>query len=161
MNKITLFFLLSIFAFSCKNNKKETEQEILSAYIEKLNKAADTLYSKTNGIYFIDKNLVKQDSIKPEIGDSVYLKYTGYILTKDALKSFIKVVADTPDVYIYKQESVIPGWERGIGMMSKNRPVTLIIPSDLAYGNRNEGMIPAFSTLVFDVEMLKLIKAVK
>jgi FKBP-type peptidyl-prolyl cis-trans isomerase FkpA len=162
MKKKFLLIFITLWALSCKKNREETETTILSAYIETLNTKNDTLYGKTDGIYFIDTNVHIQNLIKPEAGDTVYLKYTGYFLKANSvLDTFIDVRAEQPDIYVYQKESVIPGWERGVGMMSPNRPVKLIIPSDLAYGNRNEGIIPAYSSLVFDAEILKIIKAVK
>jgi FKBP-type peptidyl-prolyl cis-trans isomerase FkpA len=49
---------------------------------------------------------------------------------------------------------VIPGWDEGIAMMKKGGQAILIIPSTIAYGDRDMGDIPPYSTLVFDIELL-------
>jgi len=49
---------------------------------------------------------------------------------------------------------VIPGWTEGLQLMVVGEKTRLFIPSDLAYGNRNMGVIGPGSTLIFDVELL-------
>jgi hypothetical protein len=159
MKKI-LYLSFSILIFlSCKNSRKETEMEILTKYIEYYNGLVDTSFVKSDGIYFIDTLPHIFEPVKPQTGDSVILAYTGYILNAgNSLQQFITVDTLNPDTYIYKKESVIEGWERGVGMMSANRKIVLIIPSDLAYGKHSAGLIPPYSTLVFEIEIRKLIK---
>ena len=49
---------------------------------------------------------------------------------------------------------VIAGWDEGIQMMSKGEKGVLYIPFYLAYVDRQAGIIPPFSTLVFEVELV-------
>jgi FKBP-type peptidyl-prolyl cis-trans isomerase len=56
---------------------------------------------------------------------------------------------------------VIPGWEKGISLLRQGDKATLIIPPDLAYGDRTVGDIPANSVLYFDVEIVDLKPAPK
>lgn len=51
----------------------------------------------------------------------------------------------------------IPGFEEGIASMRKGEISRFIIPSTLGYGSRGvRGRIPAFATLIFDVELLDM-----
>ena len=53
---------------------------------------------------------------------------------------------------------VIKGWTEALQMMPVGSKWELYIPQDLAYGSRNSGKIKPFSTLVFEVELLEIVK---
>lgn len=51
---------------------------------------------------------------------------------------------------------VIAGWTEGLQIMVVGEKTRLFIPSQLGYGNRSAGSIPAGSVLIFDVELLAI-----
>jgi FKBP-type peptidyl-prolyl cis-trans isomerase len=53
---------------------------------------------------------------------------------------------------------VVKCWVEGIGLMKPGGKAKLYCPSEIAYGDRPNGEIPAGATLVFDVELLEIVK---
>jgi FKBP-type peptidyl-prolyl cis-trans isomerase len=54
------------------------------------------------------------------------------------------------------QNQVIPGWDEGLQLMSEGDEFKFIIPYKLAYGPQGNGPIPAYSSLVFEVKLIKV-----
>jgi FKBP-type peptidyl-prolyl cis-trans isomerase len=92
----------------------------------------------------------------PEQGQTVVVHYTGWLT--DGKKFDSSVDRGQPFEFQIGVGQVIQGWDQGVLSMKIGGKRKLIIPPDLAYGNRDvgEGLIPANSTLVFEVELLDL-----
>ena len=55
------------------------------------------------------------------------------------------------------QHKVLVGLEEGVGLMRVGEKARLVIPYTLAYGDTDYGNIPAFTNLIFDVELLEVL----
>jgi peptidylprolyl isomerase len=87
-------------------------------------------------------------------GDTVEVHYTGWL--RDGTKFDSSVERDEPLMFILGQGMVIKGWDEGIALLKEGGKARLIIPPSLGYGDRAIGQIPSNSTLLFDVELVKV-----
>jgi FKBP-type peptidyl-prolyl cis-trans isomerase len=120
--------------------------------------------------YVIKKPSVKA---KPVKGDTVMVNYIGKTLEGKVFDSSIEMEAKKaglqqpgrtyePISVVLGQNSVIPGWEQGLLLLNEGSRASFIIPSDLAYGPQGAGEdIKPFSTLIFDLEIVKVKRAKK
>jgi peptidylprolyl isomerase len=92
----------------------------------------------------------------PKAGDLVKVHYTGYLLDGTVFDSSYK--RDKPLEFLVGTGRVIPGWDEGIMLLKTGEKADLVIPSELAYGPRANGPIPANSILKFEVELVDVVK---
>lgn len=87
-------------------------------------------------------------------GDVVYVHYTGTLQSGKKFDSSHD--RGEPIDFVLGQGQVIKGWEQGITGMLLGEKRKLVIPPELGYGSQavGGGLIPANSTLVFEVELV-------
>ena len=95
-----------------------------------------------------------------EVGDQLSVHYTGWLYEDGQKKGEPFDSSHTRGVpleFALGQSRVIQGWHKGIAGMKVGGQRTLIIPPELGYGPREVGgIIPANSTLFFDVELVSI-----
>ena len=80
--------------------------------------------------------------------DTVWVNYKGTLLDG--------TVFDENDSTQFVANRVIKGWTECLGLLGEGGKATLYIPANLAYGERGNRSIEPNSTLIFDVEVLKV-----
>ena len=107
-----------------------------------------------SGLQIIDHKI--GDGATPKTGEIVRVHYTGKLDDGTAFDSSVE--RGVPIEFPLGKGRVIQGWDEGIATMKVGGKRTLIIPPDLAYGDRKMGdLIPANSTLTFDVELVEIV----
>jgi FKBP-type peptidyl-prolyl cis-trans isomerase FklB len=90
----------------------------------------------------------------PTINDQVKCHYHGTLIDGTVFDSSV----ERGQPAVFPVNGVIQGWVEALQLMSTGSKWRLFIPSELAYGNNGAGgVIGPNSTLIFDVELLKII----
>ena len=90
---------------------------------------------------------------KPKATDTVLVHYRGTTIDGQEFDSSYK----RNEPISFPLNGVIPGWTEGVQLMKEGGKIQLFIPSNLAFGSRGAGgVIAPDSTLVFDIELLKV-----
>lgn len=111
----------------------------------------DGVQTTASGLQYAVKK--EGDGKSPTINDIVSVKYTGKLIDGTVFDS-TEQNGGMPA--IFPLAGVIKGWQEGLQLMKKGSEYTLFLPAALAYGEQPVGDIPANSTLVFDVELVKV-----
>lgn len=160
-------------AFDGKEAKLSPEEanKIIQEYLQEL-AAKKTAEMKEAGEKFLAENL-KNENVKstpsglqyvvekegtgaqPTAEDEVTVHYTGKLLDGTVFDSSVS----RGEPATFPLNRVIPGWTEGVQLMKEGAKYTFFIPSDLAYGPQGvPNAIPPHSTLIFDVELIKVNK---
>ena len=153
---------------------KRTVEEFFTKLQEEMDKEAEKAAgeNKQIGEAFLAEN-AKREGIKvtatglqyevlesgngaqPTANDKVEVHYTGKLIDGTVFDSSVE--RGVPAMFGVTQ--VIPGWVEALQLMKEGAKWRLYIPSDLAYGpNGAGGVIGPNATLIFDVELLRVIK---
>jgi FKBP-type peptidyl-prolyl cis-trans isomerase FklB len=135
-------------------------------------KSAEAEPYKKEGVAFLDSNrkqpgvvvtesglqykVIKEGSgPKPQAGDKVKVHYQGTLINGKVFDSSIQ----RGEPVTFGVSEVIPGWTEALQLMPVGSKWQLFIPSELGYGDNGAGAdIKPGSTLIFDVELLEIVK---
>lgn len=149
----------------------EEAQKLINEYLEGLQKKAEQA-ARAEGEAFLTENGKKENvkttasglqyivekegtGAQPTAEDEVTVHYTGKLLSGQVFDSSV----NRGEPATFPLNRVIPGWTEGVQLMKEGAKYTFFIPSDLAYGPQGvPGAIPPHSTLIFDVELIKVNK---
>ena len=149
----------------------EEAQKLINDYLEALAKKAEAA-ARAEGEKFLEENGKKAEvkttasglqyvvdkegeGAQPTAEDEVTVHYTGKLLDGTVFDSSV----NRGEPATFPLNRVIPGWTEGVQLMKEGGKYTFFIPSDLAYGAQGvPNVIPPHSTLIFDVELIKVVK---
>lgn len=149
----------------------EEAQKLINDYLAELEaKAVEA--ARAAGSKFLEENAAKEgvkttasglqyvvekegEGAMPTAEDEVTVHYTGRLLGGTVFDSSV----NRGEPATFPLNRVIPGWTEGVQLMKEGSKYVFFIPSDLAYGPQGiPGAIPPHSTLIFEVELIKVVK---
>ena len=138
---------------SAEASKVSVENKKIGTAFLTENKAKPGVVTTGSGLqYSIEK---EGTGAKPTASDRVKVHYTGRLLDGKVFDSSV----ERGEPIVFGVTDVIKGWTEALQLMPVGSKWKLYIPADLAYGDRGAGAdIKPGSTLVFDVELLDIVK---
>ena len=134
---------------TAEKNRKDGDK-----FMADLLKKDSSIKTTASGLSY--KILAEGDNkLKASDEDSVEIYYTGKLINGKVFdESKAKAIT-------FPLNGVVPGIKEGLQLIGQGGKITLYIPDNLAYGEYDIPSIPAGSRLIFDVELVKVIKTEK
>lgn len=133
------------------------EKVIIKQYMEGEKLSVEPTES---GVYIVPQVVTQNAPI--EIGDTITVHFEGRFFNGKIFDSTRK--RNEPFIFVYGEKwQVIQGIEEALGKMRDGEKSMLIIPSGMAFGEggNSSGVIPAFTSVVFEVEVVEVKKGPK
>lgn len=151
------YVLPVLFVLACGGPEADVESPVVDPmtieYSPELEVQLDAMTRTESGLLYRD--IVAGDGAVAEPGRRVAVHYTGWLPDGRQFDSS----RDHGQLFVFDLGAgqVIQGWDEGVAGMRVGGRRQLVIPSDLAYGERGAGgVIPPNATLVFDVELFEV-----
>lgn len=127
-------------------------KEVGSKFLEENAKKEGVKVTGTGLQYMVEK---EGTGTSPAATDEVTVHYTGRLLDGTVFDSSVS----RGEPATFPLNRVIPGWTEGLQLMKEGGKTVFFIPSELAYGAQGvPNAIPPHSTLIFEVELIKVVK---
>jgi hypothetical protein len=127
---------------------EKTEMNLLDNYLNITNVTEEP---KESGLYYIE--LEKGSGKQAQTGDIVFVDYTVKLIDGDLIETSL---GKKPISFKLGTGQVIPAWEEGLQYMHEGGKARLIAPSKIAYGDKGSGKIQPYSTIIFDIELIRI-----
>ncbi len=137
-----LLLAVSMLFLSCSGDDEEPSTQLtVEQYVEQNNLTTQVTPS---GLHYIIKE--QGTAPNPEPTSTITINYEGYFLTGGTFDSGNNVTFPLPNL--------IAGWKEGIRLIGTGGSITLLIPSQLAYGPSGRGSIPPNAALGFEIDLI-------
>ncbi len=159
-----LGLLVAIMLTACKKDGTEElqaqEMRLLEQYLVDNN---ITVQPTASGMYYIP--IIEGTGISPDKGTYIEIHYVGELIDGTVFTSSYEETAETAGIidggFLYGPARLqlgyiaLEGLNEGIQLMKVGGKAKIIMPSDLAMGGYASGSVPAYSTLIYTVELLE------
>ncbi|MCC7246816.1 MAG: FKBP-type peptidyl-prolyl cis-trans isomerase [Saprospiraceae bacterium] len=129
---------------SCKKSQLECDIEDIQDYLKSHNLTAK---STDTGLHYIITT--EGTGASPTVANKVTVRYKGYLLDGTVFDQ-----TQGSSTASFPLANVIQGWQEAIPYLKKGGKGTFFIPSEYGYGGQAQPGIPAWSVLIFEVELV-------
>ena len=146
---------------------QETIQAFMAKKVNAAKEKEDAFFAengKKNGVISLPNGMQYKilkagpDGMKPTVADTVVVNYKGTLINGSEFDNSFK----RGEPATFPLGGVIKGWTEILQLMTKGASWEVYIPFSLAYGDRAMGPnLPAYSTLIFQIDLLDIKPAVK
>lgn len=144
--------MLQEFFGAKQKEAEETMTKVGQAYLAK-NKLSEGVVELPSGLQY--RIITEGDGPKPTEDQQVKCHYHGSLINGTVFDSSV----DRGEPAVFPVGGVIPGWVEALQLMAVGSKWELFIPSNLAYGAQGAGgQIGPHETLIFEVELLEIVK---
>ncbi len=149
--------IIILMVVSCDKSGKY-EREELERIDKYLSANPDLNYEKKpSGLYYLEINPGNGIALKTH--DTAYIKYTGKFIDGSVFDTNIKTNGTVDTLITPVNEGfLIQGFDEGVTYMQKGGKSLMLIPSSLAYGPYGYAIIPGYATLLFEVELVRVVE---
>ncbi len=152
----TLLFGVTTLFSACKKSSCNIEPSTIVASASEITVIQNylTAHSLTatqhsSGLFYTIINEGSGDT--PDLCSSVTVKYKGSLTDGSVFDQSTTNVS-------FPLSNLIEGWKHGIPLVKKGGKILLYVPPSLAYGNNSQPGIPANSTLIFDIDLVGVVR---
>lgn len=154
MYRSLVLFVSFLAVAACSSDKVAVPEIEFTTFAPALNVDLATMTKTASGLYFRDS--IVGTGIAASSRDSVRVHYIGWLTSGAQFDNSFQ--RGNPIAFRLGRADVIAGWDEGIVNMRAGGWRKLVIPPALGYGNQASGPIPANSILVFNVQLVSVIK---
>jgi FKBP-type peptidyl-prolyl cis-trans isomerase len=153
MNRLAGLILL-VTTVACGSDGSTAPDIATATFGSALNVNLSSMTKTASGLYYRD-SIIGTGTVAAS-GDSVRVHYIGWLANGQQFDNSFQ--NGSPIAFRLGRGRVIPGWDEGLVNMRAGGWRKLIIPPSLGYGGSSNGPIPGNSILVFNVQIVSVIK---
>lgn len=153
------FAAIAASALLCFSCSKDDDDNSLEVYVEQCqnylveNGKREGVITTASGLQYEVLREGREDGKRPTAESQVRCHYQGTFIDGRVFDS--SYASGSP--IVFPLNGVIKGWTEGLQYMTEGAKYRFVIPFQLAYGPYGYASIPPYSTLIFEVELIKVL----
>ncbi len=146
MKRIYTLVFASFFLFNCTSDEKRLEMQ-MDAILEWIDESGLEFTASGSGLYYHVEEAGNPNRI-PDSTNEVSFKHVGYLLDSSIFSNGWHASNYIP------LPALVEGFQEGLKIIGEGGRAVIIFPSTLGYGDNERATIPAYSPLIFRVELV-------